>query len=187
MRYLLAAVLLLAAAAAGWFAWGLIEADRPALPEREVAFTLPDLAGEPRSLSEWAGKARLVNFWATWCAPCRREIPLLKSVQAEHGAALQVIGVAVDYREDVLEYAETVDFNYPVLIGRDDAIRAAEEAGVEFIGLPFTLVVAPDGRLVKTHVGEIEPPELERIVDVLARLSAGELDLADAREALGRF
>lgn len=187
MRYLLAAVLFAAAAVAGWLTWRAIEAQGPSLPEREIAFTLPDLGGTPRSLSEWDGKARLVNFWATWCAPCRREIPLLKQVQAEHGGELQVIGVAVDYREDVLDYARTAEFNYPVLIGRDDAIAAAETAGVEFLGLPFTMVISRDGRLVKTHLGEIEAPELERVVDVLARLDSGELDLEAAREVLGRF
>ena len=61
-------------------------------------FTLPDLEGSPRTFSEWSGSHRLLNFWATWCAPCRREIPLLKDFQEEHGdAGFQVLGIAVDF------------------------------------------------------------------------------------------
>lgn len=188
MKNLLAGILLAAAAVGGWLTYRALTDDAPALAGHEIAFTLPDLEGKPRSLAEWDGKARLVNFWATWCAPCRREIPLLKRTQAEHADAnLQVIGIAVDYREDVLAYAETAQFNYPILIGRDDAIAAAESSGVDFIGLPFTMVIAPDGRLVKTHMGEIVEAQIEQIVEVLARMESGELDLAGAREALGRF
>lgn len=187
MRPVLIAVLLVAAGVGGWLTWQWAETDIPSLPQGELAFTLPDLDGRARSLTEWDGKARLVNFWATWCAPCRREIPLLKRVQAEHGAALQVVGVAVDYPEDVAAYAQQAEFNYPIVIGRDDAIAAAEAAGIEFIGLPFTVVIAPDGQIVKTHLGEIAADQLEQIVDVLARLDSGDLDLAAARAALGRF
>ena len=159
-------------------------ATAPSAPGAQVAFTLPDLEGNARSLTEWDGEARLVNFWATWCAPCRREIPLLKETQAEHDG-LQVIGVAVDDHEAVVAYAEDADFNYPILIGQDDAIAAAETAGVPFIGLPFTMVISAEGDLVKTHMGEIVAEQVEQIVDVLERLEAGELDLAAAREELG--
>lgn len=187
MRKLVIAALLLAATAGGWLAQRLLSGDA-SFPSDAIAFTLPDLEGKPRSLSEWEGKARLVNFWATWCAPCRREIPLLKRAQAEHAADdLQVIGVAVDYPEDVVAYARTADFNYPILIGRDEAIAAAEASGVQFIGLPFTMVISPDGHLIKTHMGEIVAAHVEQIVDVLQRLERGELDLAGARKELGRF
>ncbi|HZD51916.1 MAG TPA: TlpA disulfide reductase family protein [Woeseiaceae bacterium] len=182
------AILLIAAAAGGWLVQRLLSEDGPTFPASEIAFTMPDLEGKPHSLAEWEGKARLVNFWATWCAPCRREIPLLKRTQAEHAADdLQVIGVAVDDRKDVLRYAQTVEFNYPVLIGREDAIAFAEASGIEFRGLPFTMVISPDGHLIKTHLGEIAATELAKIIDVLERLQDGELDLAGARKALGRF
>lgn len=188
MRYLLVTVLCVAAGVAGWLAWRALEGqDAPAAPAGEVAFVLPDLEGNARALSEWDGKARLVNFWATWCAPCRNEIPLLKELQAEHGTRLQVIGVAVDYHEDVVAYAESAEFNYPILIGRDDAIAAVESAGAEFLGLPITMVITPDGQLVKTHYGEIVAEDLAAIVAVLEQLDAGELDLAGARAALGRI
>lgn len=150
-----------------------------------VSFTLSDLDGNPRKFSEWEGKARLVNFWATWCAPCRREIPLLKKTQTAHAADnLQVIGVAVDFIEDVQAYAEEARFNYPILVGQEDAMAAAEATGIDFIGMPFTMIVAPDGRLIKTHLGEIVEEHIKLIVQVFERMQAGELDLAGARAAL---
>ena len=151
----------------------------------DVEFTLPDIRGTTRSSSEWEGKARLINFWATWCAPCRREIPLLKTTQAEYGKRnIQVIGIAVDFPEEVAAYAEDVQFNYPVLIGQEDAMAVAEASGVPFIGLPFTMVIAPSGELIKAHIGEIVESHIEQILDVFAALEGGELDATGAREAL---
>ena len=147
-------------------------------------FSLADLEGGQRELSEWSGKHRLLNFWATWCAPCRREIPLLKTFQEAHGNRFQVIGIAVDYPDAVADYAVEAEFNYPVLVGQEDAMAVAETSGVEFIGMPFTMIVAADGELLNAHIGEILEADLEHIVDVLDRLDSGEIDKEDARSAL---
>ena len=161
-----------------------VDAAPRVLAER-LDFSLPDLNGNVRKLSDWDGKARLVNFWATWCAPCRREIPLLKSTQETHaGNNLQVIGIAVDFLEPVQVYAEETNFNYPILVGQEDAMAAAEASGIEFIGMPFTMVVAPGGELLKTHIGEIVESHIETIVGVFEQLEAGEIGLAGARESL---
>ena len=183
------AMLLIAIAAAGYLLQMYLQPAAPpaagTLAESRLDFTLADLQGNPRQLSEWRGQALLVNFWATWCAPCRREIPLLKQTQARQSENhLQIIGVAVDFREQVEVYAKEAEFNYPILIGQEDAMAAAEASGIEFVGMPFTLVVAADGSMIKAHIGEIREEHIEQIVSVVARLESGELDLAQAKSAL---
>ena len=151
-------------------------------------FTLPDISGAARDFSEWQGKHRLINFWATWCAPCRREIPLLKSFQALHANdGFQVLGIAVDYAEDVSAYAETAEFNYPVLIGQENAMAVAESSGIEFIGMPFTMIVAADGEYLSAYIGELHQEHLDSVVDVMTRLERGEIDKNGARAALDKL
>ncbi len=149
------------------------------------SFTLPDITGRERDFSEWDGKNRILNFWATWCAPCRREIPLLKAFQDEqNGNGFQVIGIAVDFPEPVANYAEAAEFNYPVLVGEQDAMAVAESSGVEFAGLPFTMFVASDGELLSTYIGELHQSHLDTVVDVMSRLDRSEVSKDDARNAL---
>lgn len=154
----------------------------------KVEFELGGLDGEPHAFSEWDGKHRIVNFWATWCAPCRREIPLLKAFQDQYGEqGFQVIGIAVEWLDPVVAYAEDAQFNYPILVGEQDAMAVAESSGIDFIGLPFTMVVAANGELVGTHMGEIHQEHLDRIAAVMTRLSNGEIDTAGAADALDFF
>jgi thiol-disulfide isomerase/thioredoxin len=135
-----------------------------------------------RSLADWQGKALIVNFWATWCAPCRREIPLLQQIQAEHGAeGFQVIGIAADYRDKVIAYAEEIGLDYPLLIGEQEALDAAASFGVEAIGLPFTVFADKQGRIVAAHLGELTAPEAEVILGAVRRVDGGELTPEQAR------
>jgi thiol-disulfide isomerase/thioredoxin len=149
------------------------------------SFTLPDVSGTNHDFSEWEGKNRILNFWATWCAPCRREIPLLKAFQDEQGGnGFQVIGIAVDFPEPVANYAEAAEFNYPILVGEQDAMAVAESSGVEFVGLPFTMFVASDGELLSAYIGELHQSHLDTIVEVMTRLDRSQISKANARTAL---
>ena len=148
------------------------------------SFTLPDMEGTDREFAEWAGTHRVINFWATWCAPCRREIPLLKTFQDEHGDdGFQVLGIAVDYVEEVKTYAESAEFNYPVLIGQQDAMAVAESSGIEFIGMPFTMFVARDGEYVGAYIGELHQSHLDDVVSIMEQLDSGEISKDEARGA----
>jgi len=163
----------------------IAESNEAAPVATNIDFALADMDGNMRQLSEWNGKGRLVNFWATWCAPCRREIPLLKKTQEAHaGDGIQVIGIAVDFPEQVIAYAEEAQFNYPILVGQEDAMAAAEASGIDFIGMPFTMVLAPNGELLKTHIGEIVEVHIENIVAVFKDLESGKIDIEGARAAL---
>lgn len=145
-------------------------------------FTLPDMDGNEREFSEWQGKNRLINFWATWCAPCRREIPLLKELQLEQSRnGFQVLGIAVDYLEEVNRYAESAQFNYPILVGQQDAMAVAETSGIEFIGMPFTMFVASDGEYLSAYIGELHRKHLDQVVDVMTRLDRSEINKQQAR------
>ncbi|MGD8976944.1 MAG: TlpA disulfide reductase family protein [Gammaproteobacteria bacterium] len=124
-------------------------------------FVLPDLTGSDRQGSEWSGRARLLNFWATWCPPCRREIPLLIDLQAEYGSRLAVIGIAIDDMEAVREYAVENQFNYPVLVGQQNAVELGNRVLADWIGLPFTAFVNASGDIVRVHVGELHRDQAE--------------------------
>lgn len=149
------------------------------------SFALMGLDGIMHDFDEFDGRHRLLNFWATWCAPCRREIPLLKEFQAEQGDdGVLVIGIAVDGMEEVQEYAAAAEFNYPILVGEMDAMAVAEQSGLVLHAMPFTMIVSADGEFLSAHFGELHRPDLDKITDILRRLDAGEIDSATARAAL---
>lgn len=126
-----------------------------AAPKTLPQLTLPDLQGKPRTLSEWQGRPLLINFWATWCEPCRREIPLLRELRAQHSKdGLEVLGIAIDFRDEVTAYAKKTGIDYPVLVAEQDA-TAPKAFGVG-LGLPTTVVADREGRIVATHVGELD-------------------------------
>ncbi|HEY0943130.1 MAG TPA: TlpA disulfide reductase family protein [Steroidobacter sp.] len=158
------------------------EAAADGLPETLPDFTLANLEGEPQSIRSWPGKSMIVNFWATWCAPCRREIPLLNKIQAEHGAeGFQIVGVAVDFRDDVLKYANEIGISYPLLIGEQDGLDAVTQFGRGSLGFPFTVFTDNQQRLVLFHVGELHPPQAEIMLEAVRKVNSGELTPLAAR------
>jgi thiol-disulfide isomerase/thioredoxin len=155
------------------------------LADRLPVFTLGDLGGRPRTLQDWSGKSLIVNFWATWCAPCRREIPLLKTLQSEHaGEGFQVIGIAVDFRDKVVPYAKEMQIDYPILVGEQDALDAAEAFGVDAIGFPFTVFSDRQGRIVAAHLGELTAAQADVILSAIRRVDAGADTLDQARTSI---
>ena len=151
-------------------------------------FELIDLNNVMTNSSKWNGQYKLINFWATWCAPCRREIPLLNHTQKKYqDMSLQIIGIAVDVLDDVIAYSEETSFEYPVLVGEEEAIAIAENANIEFIGLPFTMLVDDQNEIIKTHLGEIKEHHIDMLTEVIRDMQKGKISIEEAKSKLGKI
>ncbi len=127
------------------------------------AFAYPDLEGVSRSSEEWLGRVLVLNFWATWCPPCRREMPDFIEFQERHGAqGLQFVGIAIDSEQEVADFADGIGINYPVLLGETDAIALSQSLGNRFSGLPFSAIFDRSGKLVHAQAGELKRADLEQ-------------------------
>ena len=158
-------------------------AEAPLTVETLPDFSLANLAGEQQSIRSWPGKPLLINFWATWCGPCLREIPMLKDLQAAR-PDLQIVGIAIDKPDLVAKFAADTQFNYAILVGQNEAWAAAAALGVNIFALPFTVFTAADGSLLGVHTGELHAEHLETFRVVTEDLGAGRIDLAEARRRI---
>jgi thiol-disulfide isomerase/thioredoxin len=160
-------------------------AAHPVVPTRLPDFSLNDLSGKPTSIAAWSGKSLVINFWATWCAPCRREIPLLKAVAADWaGRDLMVVGIAVDYADKVREFAGRFKIDYPVLIGEQDALEVAAKFGMDSPAFPFTVFTDRRGEVVALFVGELHRPQADFILSEVQNLNQERIQLPEARRAI---
>lgn len=139
--------------------------DRP-IPLPDLA--LVDLDGQPVTNASLKGKVALINFWATWCGPCREEIPMLAALQTHYRDRLVVVGLSIDERpaEDVKTFAAGLGVNYPVAM----STRALEQAFGGVTAVPATFVVDPAGRIVQRHLGLLQGPRTEHEVRALSGL-----------------
>ncbi len=163
---------------------GPSEPPAPRVPDLVPALSLPDLAGHPRPLRGSAGRPRLYNFWATWCEPCRREIPLLNTLEGRYRAdRLEVVGIAVDFRDSVQDYLRHQKIGYPLLVGEEDGVEAARAFGME-MALPFSVFADGEQHVVAMKLGELHADEIDAILARMRAVKAGQLDLAAARKAI---
>lgn len=133
-----------------------------------LALSLPDVSGTPQSLAQWRGKVVVVNFWATWCAPCREEMPEFVKAQEEFGArGLQLVGIAVDDADKVSKFVKDIGLNYPALIGGYSAIDLSKSVGNRLAALPFTVVIDRQGNVAHTQLGQLKPDQLRSILTKL--------------------
>ena len=126
----------------------------------------------------------MINFWATWCSPCRREIPLLKTLRHERaGDGLEIVGIAVDFREAVQKYAREMGIDYPVLVGEQDALDAIAAFGMDTV-FPFTVFADRQGRIVTLKIGELHADEARFILDEVKAIDKGRTELAAAKKEI---
>jgi thiol-disulfide isomerase/thioredoxin len=147
-----------------WLLWGR------AAPSAEglLGLTLPDARGVQQPLSQWRGKVLVVNFWATWCEPCRDEMPEFVRLQRELGPrGLQFVGIAVDQADKVAAFARELGLNYPALVGGYDAMELSRTLGNRLVALPFTVVVDRQGRIAHTELGPFKRDQLLAVVTKL--------------------
>lgn len=136
--------------------------------EAVMSLNLPDLRNKPQSLSQWRGKVLIVNFWATWCAPCREEIPIFVRLQQKYADRnLQFVGISIDQPDKTLEFATQFAINYPTLIGTFDTVEISRQAGNHKRVLPFTVVIGAKGEIAAAESGGLTEQKLEGLIKSL--------------------
>lgn len=125
-------------------------------------FSLLGLDGVREKNEQWIGKVQVINFWATWCPPCKREIPTLIKLQNDYrNFNLQVIGIARDDTEAVRQFVEEIGINYPILVGDDDVIEVSELLGNDLGILPYTVITDQAGNITFIKYGEVDRETVE--------------------------
>ena len=158
--------LALAALAAGiWLAQARYAPQSPATAAVTALWQLrfPDAEGHEQPLSQWRGQVVVLNFWASWCAPCREEIPDFIALRTQHRAnGVEFVGIAIDTSSNVAQFLQRLPVNYPILIGEGAAHNLARRLGNPSGALPYTIVLDRDGQVVLRHLGRLPRATLEQ-------------------------
>ena len=159
-----------AAAAAGFLVGPLLLKDKGRGHSVLRSATLVDLAGKPRQLTEWDGRILVWNFWATWCTPCREEIPLLIAAREKYEPwGVEIVGIAVDNAAKVREFSSSLNISYPILLAEADGLDLMRKLGNSSGGLPYTVVNDRQGNLVHRKLGALKQADLDAILGPLTR------------------
>lgn len=128
-------------------------------------FSLMDVSGQRRNVSEWKGKVLAINFWATWCPPCLEEIPHFIKLQDKYGhQGLQFLGIALEGVDEVKEFASEIGINYPLLVGEQEVIKLGTKFGNTIGGLPYTVILDRNGHISFIKMGPLSASEAEQVI-----------------------
>jgi thiol-disulfide isomerase/thioredoxin len=169
-RWLRAAVIVtvaLVAGSAGYYFNRLDSSSKLAATAANSLVRAPlySLDGKPQTLLQYQGNVLVINFWATWCAPCREEIPALKKIQSKHAAnGVKIVGIALDNASKVKEYAQEMNIGYALLIGGAETLSIGKDLGNQAGVLPFTLVLDRTGTVAFTHTGALTESALGAVL-----------------------
>jgi thiol-disulfide isomerase/thioredoxin len=141
----------------------------PSLPEGSIerlfASTLIDTTGKSQPFAQWQGKTLVVNFWATWCPPCREEMPAFSRLQTKYAAnGVQFVGIAIDSADMVREFSLQYPTTYPLLIGGAEGVELTRNLGNPRLALPYTLIVSATGRPSFARLGTLSEHELDTLL-----------------------
>jgi thiol-disulfide isomerase/thioredoxin len=129
---------------------------------------LPDLAGRTQALDQWRDKVLVLNYWATWCTPCREEMPMFSTLaQRYESRGVQFVGIAADDGDPVRDFARTMPVSYPLLVGGQDAILPTRDLGNVPLAVPFTLVLDRAGKVRAAVLGRVQEKALVELLDQL--------------------
>ena len=153
----------------GLFSWNQSKKEAQVQQITPLAeFSLPDLSGTLYPISNWQGQILIINFWATWCPPCLKEIPEFIELQAEYAEQnVQFIGIAIDDPQLVDDYLSFIDINYPILIAWTDGAKLARKLGNSINAIPFTIIVNQQSQIIFRRPGELSKQKLRALIEPL--------------------
>ena len=130
-------------------------------------FSLKNINGEMISIEEYKGKKTLINFWATWCRPCRKEMPMLNGVYlSENPSEFSVVGIAIDKPEKVTQFVAELGIDFPIMIGQSDAYDIMKELGNEALTLPYTILIDNSGEVIWSKNTELKHSDMDEVLNI---------------------
>ena len=134
------------------------------------ATRLNDSNGKPQPLAQWQGRTLVVNFWATWCPPCREEMPAFSRLQTKYATnGVQFVGIALDTQENVAAFVKQIQVSYPLLMGEAEGMELTQQLGNSRLALPYTLVLDSAAKERLVRLGKLPEPELDDLLGKITR------------------
>ena len=130
-------------------------------------FSLVNLKGEAVSIDEFRGKKTLINFWATWCRPCRKEMPMLNGVfLSQDPSDFSVVGIAIDKPEKVTQFVAELGIDFPIMVGQSEAYDVMKALGNEALTLPYTILIDEEGEVVWSKNTELKHSDMDEVLGI---------------------
>ena len=130
-------------------------------------FSLENMKGEAVSIDEFRGKKTLINFWATWCRPCRKEMPMLNGIfLSQDPSDFSVVGIAIDKSEKVTQFVAELGIDFPIMVGQSEAYDVMKDLGNEALTLPYTILIDEEGEVVWSKNTELKHSDMDEVLSI---------------------